>query len=305
MNKKLITAVMAAVLSITTINMAKANPAPATVAIIDTAFNNNIPSLKSNLVYEVCIIDWDSCANGKKFMEGPGAASMPQGQIGLNGFDHGTKMVSAAVQTNPNVKIVFIRVVGATSNGVRQITNGSTFDNALTWVLNNKDRFNIQAVAMSQSHHNVGPAGTNYCPPTPSTESIINQLSNVNIPVFLPGGNNRDSSRISWPACIPASIAVSASDNNGIAIYANYDTKLTDFYAQGTLTLITTNGQSFREAGSSVSTQVAASLYMMLKEKNQTYTLPQMIDLLKSKSVKLQNRRVIGLVLDKNVISRG
>lgn len=304
MNKKLITAIMASVLSITAINMAKAAPAPATVAIIDTAYNS-LPQYKNNIVYEVCIIDWNSCSNGKNFMEGPGAASMPQGQIGLNGFDHGTKMVSASVQTNPNIKIVFIRVVGATADGSRQITNGSTFDNALNWVLKNKERFNIQAVAMSQSHHNVGPAGTNYCPSTPSTESAINALATVNVPVFLPSGNNRDTARISWPACIPTSIAISASDGGGVALYTNYDTKLTDFYAQGTLSLVTTNGQTFKEAGSSVSTQVAAAIYMILEESNPTFTMPQMIDLLKAKSVKLQSRKVTGLVLDKSVISRG
>jgi len=77
MNKKLITAVMAAVLSITTINMAKANPAPATVAILDTALNTKLPVFKDKIIQEVCILEWNSCANGSNFMEGPGAAYIP------------------------------------------------------------------------------------------------------------------------------------------------------------------------------------------------------------------------------------
>jgi len=95
MNKKLITAVLAAVLTITTTHTVVANTQPATVAILDTALNASLPVFKDKVVQEVCILDWPSCANGKSFMEGPGAASMPISQMLRNGLKHGTKITHA------------------------------------------------------------------------------------------------------------------------------------------------------------------------------------------------------------------
>jgi hypothetical protein len=88
-------------------------------------------------------------------MEGPGAASMPLNLITKNGFDHGTQMASAAISANPNMNIVFIRIVGQNINGDRQISGERTVYGALDWVYSNKDKFNIQAVAMSQGDSNL------------------------------------------------------------------------------------------------------------------------------------------------------
>jgi hypothetical protein len=294
MNKKLITAVMAAVLSITTINMAKANPAPATVAILDTALNTNLPVFKDKIIQEVCILEWNSCANGSNFMEGPGAASMPLDQMARNGF----KMTHASILTNPNIKIVFVRIVGATPTGSRQITNEPTFVNALNWVLKNKDKYNITAVAMSQGHGNFMP-GSNYCPSTPQTQSLISLLTNQGVPVFLPAGNNKDINRVFWPACIPDSIAVSATSvTDGPAVYTNYDKNLTDMFALGRLRVADVNGFLFNEDGTSVSTQVAASIYVGLKNKYPSYTTKQIFDLMKSKSYPVKSKTILGYIVN-------
>jgi hypothetical protein len=308
MNKKILSAIFAVLISITTINMAQANEAkPATLAILDTALDTSLPIFKDKIVQEVCILQWNSCPNGSNFMEGPGSATMPANFISKNGFEHGTKMTHAAILTNPNIKIVFVRIVGSTFNGDRQITNEITAVNAFNWVLNNKDKYNIQAVSMSQGHHNVG-WGPNYCPSTPATESAINNLVNAGIPVFLPAGNTKDLQRVSWPACIPAALAISATVyGDGPALYTNFDKNRTDYFAMGSMRLFNPGGSMNNEAGTSVSAQVAAALYMHLKVKNPTYTYPQMLSLLDSRSIQTTGKRAVakGKLLSAEVILRG
>ena len=303
MNKKLITAVLAAVLTITTTHTVVANTQPATVAILDTALNASLPVFKDKVVQEVCILDWPSCANGKSFMEGPGAASMPISQMLRNGFNHGTKMAHASVLTNPNVKIVFIRIVGATVNGDRQTTNESTFVNALTWVLNNKDKYNITAVAMSQGHGNYLRVA-DYCPNTPATRGLISSLNQSGVPVFLPAGNARDLTRVFWPSCFTEAVTVSASSvTGGPAIYTNYDKNITDMFALGRLRVSDANGMLFNEDGTSISVQVAAAVYYGLKQKNPTLTSSQIIDLMKTKGNKLTSKTISAIVVDKELLN--
>ncbi len=289
MNKKLLTAILAITLTIPTV-VAKAEPTkPPTVAVLDTALDTSIPLFQGRIVQEVCVMDWPSCANKQKFMEGPGAASMPLNQMKKNGFDHGTQMVYSLIKSNPNVNVVFVRIVGATANGTRQITNETTFVNALDWVYKNKDKYNIQAVSMSQGHHNL-PRIKAYCPTTPSTQGRIKNLVSVGIPVFLPAGNNRDYARIDWPACIDESISVgSTTDYEEIPLWSNVDTNKTDFYALGVMDVMKPGSVQATAIGTSVSTQVAAGYWMALKVAKPTYTYQQLYDTFKNTSVKVFN----------------
>lgn len=297
MKNKMITALVAFTL-LAPITMAKAQePKPATLAIIDTSLNTSLPIFKDKIAYEVCILDWPTCPNGTPYQEGPGSASMPAKFFMQEGFSHGTQMASTAIQTNPNLKIVFIRVVGNTVNGSRQIINENTFVNALTWVAYNKDRLNIQAVAMSQSHHSLWP-GTNYCPNTPLTVKAIDTLTSSNVPVFLPAGNMRDLNRVSWPSCIPSAITISASAyGDGPAIYTNYDAKLTDFFARGDLKVFNPDGTQVTALGTSVANQVAASLYMSVKSKYPSYSYTEILSLMSNRSTNLVSRKIKGKIL--------
>ena len=49
---------------------------PQTLAIIDTGIDSAIPSIKNNIVYEVCFAGYKSCPNNAVAMEGPGAATI-------------------------------------------------------------------------------------------------------------------------------------------------------------------------------------------------------------------------------------
>ena len=198
-------------------------------------------------------------------------------------------MVSIFTSNNKDVNVVFVRIIGATATGTRQIANESTFINALDWVYKNKDRFNIQAVSMSQSHHNLI-QGADYCPKTTATQNKIKDLVGVGIPVFLPAGNLRDYNRISWPACITESISVGAStDYDQIPIWSNIDVSKTDLYALGITSAMSPGTQLKDVVGTSVSAQVAAAQWLTVKKLKPTLSYQQIYDLLINTSKTIYN----------------
>jgi len=203
-------------------------------------------------------------------------------------------MASLAVATNPNVNIVFVRIIGANSKGLRQATGEATVYNALDWVIRNKDRFNIQAVSMSQGHSSLRNPDPNYCPSTPITESKINQLMTAGVPVFFPTGNARNYTKIDWPACIPSSIAIGATMPAGtVAIYSNYDPLLTDFFAQGTTRATTVGNTVINVAGTSASTVIAATQWATIKASKPHLTYSQIYDLISKTATPTYNSKVV------------
>lgn len=293
MNKKLITALVAlSLVVLTTANTtltAEAETLPPTVAVLDTALDTNVNTLQGKVAYEVCILEWNSCPNGKNFQEGPGSAYIPLKFFNKNGFEHGTQMTSVLTEANPEVKVVFVRIIGNTATGARQITNEITFVNALDWVIKNSARLNIQAVSMSQGHHNLR-GSADYCPNTPRTVEKIKTLSSMGIPVFLPSGNGRDYKRIDWPSCLDDSVSVgAATDYDEIPIWSNVDASKIDLYALGFGTAMVPTSLRVNVSGTSVAVQVAAAQWMALKKAKPALTYQQLLDRLKSTSTKIAN----------------
>jgi hypothetical protein len=302
MNKKIITALMALTLVLpTTANAAvknnisnKAAQAP-TIAILDTAIDMSQQKIKDRVIYEVCILEFPVCPNGTSKMEGPGAATMDPAKLMLSGFDHGTQMTSVAIQTNPNVNIVFIRIIANRADGSREYTSEASVYNALQWVIENQAKFNIQAVSMSQGHHVLGAAGTDYCPKTLMTQSKIQTLNSLGLGVFFPAGNARDYVRIDWPACIPESIAMGATmPTNEVAIYTNHDSALTDFFALGTLSSTGVNGAKVNIAGTSASVQAGAVAWATVKSAKPNLSYDQIYALLAKTSISTKNSKITG-----------
>ena len=302
MNKKILTALAAIILlvpataqaaSLKNKSLQNNNLAQPTIAILDTAIDTSLPIFKNRIVFEACVTQWSSCPNGLKEMEGTNSATMRSDWISKNGFDHGTQMAALAVATNPNINIVFVRIIGANSIGLRQAAGEATVYNSLDWVLRNKDRFNIQAVSLSQSHHVLGPAGTDYCPKTPITESKIKALLDLNIPVFVSAGNVSDVKRIDWPACIPSAVAIGATmPHKEIAFYSNSDINLIDFYALGTTQATTVGGKTINVAGTSASTVIAATQWATIKSTKPNLTYQQMYDLVSRTSLPTKNSKI-------------
>jgi len=302
MNKKIITALVALTLVLpTTANAVvknnisnKAAQSP-TIAILDTAIDMSQQNIKDHVVYEVCLVQFSVCPNGLPKMEGPGSATMLPSQLMIGGFDHGTQMASVAIQTNPDVKIVFIRIIGNRADGSREYTDESSVYNALQWVIDNQAKFNIQAVSMSQGHHVLGAAGTDYCPKTPITQSKIKSLNAMGVGVFFPAGNVRDYVRIDWPACLPESIAMGATmPTKEIAIYTNHDSKLTDFFALGTLQTTGVNGVKVNVAGTSASVQGGAVAWATIKSVKSNLTYQQVYDLISKTAIPTKNSKIQG-----------
>lgn len=300
MNKKILVAIIAALLTIPTnsyaaksIKLQNSTQGAPALAILDTALDTSLPHIKSKLIYEVCILEWTTCPNGSDYMEGTNSSLLPASSIVKSGFDHGTQMASAAIQANPNMNIVFVRIIGQNINGDRQIAGEASVYKALDWVLRNKDRFNIQAVSMSQGNGNVL-SGTDYCPKTPITEGKIKALADLGVPVFAASGNNRTYTKIDWPSCIPSAIAVGAGTKNGIELYSNYDSALIDFHANSRATVLTAGNRTVNATGTSISTQVAAATWISVKSKKTNLTYSQIYDLLKTTSTSIKGRQGSG-----------
>ena len=292
MKNKLITAVLTlSLLSPVAISQASGADAPV-LAILDTAIDTSLPSLQGKIVGEVCILEWALCPNGTNFQEGPGSASMPADLITKNGFDHGTFMASTAVQYNSDIKILFIKIIGNTSTGLRKPTGESTISAALAWVRENATKYNVKAVSLSQGSSGLlGKAGTQYCPTFPRTVSVIQELSSMSIPVFSAAGNARDYSRIDWPSCIPETVAVGAVDQIGeIASYSNNDSLLLDFFALGNMPAVGPGNISKNIAGTSSATQVAAATYLKLMTSS-GQSGNQLIDSMKANAVNTIGRQ--------------
>ena len=261
---------------------AKAEPLPNSLVLIDTGFDTSLEQIRSATIFESCIMDWSMCPNSATFQEGPGAATINSSLISAPGISHGTQMASIAISTNPEQKIILLRLVAYNSRGQRMPVYESSLIQAFKWIANKRVEFNIGAVAMAQGHHSFE-AVKNYCPKSPKLEKLIIDLKVNDVPVFLPAGNAGDKVRIDWPACIPAAIAIGAIDANGqIARYSNYDRVLNDFYVLGTSPALLPGGGATTATGTSVSTVVAASYWLKVKELKPEMKLADISQLFRS-----------------------
>lgn len=255
------------------------------LAILDTALDSSLPIFKDKIIYEVCILEFDVCPNGTGFQEGSGSAGMPVQHMSKNGFDHGTMMASAAIKENPNMKIVFVRIIphNPNVNWVRKPVSNYMVGKALEWVYANKDKFNIQAVAMSQGMNPIDLKKRDMCGLNKDirTEMAVSSLYDAGIPSFFAVGNRRDYVRIDWPSCIPQAMAIGATDSIGeIASYSNFQTNMIDFYAPGFGTLTMPGGKESYQVGTSISAQIAASQYLVVKSTKPDLTMKQIYDLI-------------------------
>lgn len=297
MNKKIITALIALTLIVpatsNAVNLSNKTLVP-TVAILDTALDSSLPIFNGRIAYEVCILEWNSCPNGKSFMEGPGSTNLPSSIITKNGFGHGTQMSSIFVANSTDVNIVFVRIIGNTASGERQIANEVTITRALDWVYKNKDLLNIQAVTMAQGHHNLGYA-TNYCPNTPATQLQLKAFVSAGLPVFFAAGNAGDLKRIDWPSCIDDSISVGAATaQDELAIYSNYDENKIDFIALGnTVSSSPVTGKQVSVRGTSASTQIAAANWLAIKKVRPGISYQDLYTLMRNSAIQAKSTSAI------------
>lgn len=250
--KKLIIGIIAVALSFT-VSTAKAEDQKV-IAILDSAVDSTkIP----NVIYEVCITR-KSCA-GKDFAEGKGSANMePIGWLNVD-MNHGHNITQAAVNANPNIKIVFIRIadlnIYPTFTAIH--SDGSSLDRAMDWLAKNASNYSIDAVSISQARSNFK-KGT--CPLDQSFESSVQMLNQSNIPTFVATGNNGLWDFISFPACAKGVYPVVASRPTGeIAKYSNRNAQA-KLVARGDTIVNTYANTQVSIYGTSVATPMAVSM---------------------------------------------
>lgn len=273
-----------------------------TLVIADTAVDSSLSEFSGNIVQEVCILDYFACPNGSDFMEGKGSAYLPKELIQFNGFNHGTQMVSAAVRTNPDLRVVFIRIISHSSNGTRLPASIDVIKRTLDWVQKNKITYNIQAVAISQGHHNLLSL-TNYCPQDGSFNLLIDDLYEREVPYFAPAGNKSDRSRIDWPACVSNVIAVGAlTPQKEVASYTNIDKERIDYYEIGRMKVLDANNQDITTQGTSISAQVAAAKWIRLKSLYPTMTISESLTRLRLEGVYDYKKETSSKIAESSVI---
>lgn len=279
MKRKATILLFIAALSASFVAPAQGNTPQKTLVIIDTGFDTSLPVIKDAVIYEVCILSWSLCPNGRTFQEGPGSATLPVSGISTGNMSHGTQMASIAMNTNPGQKIVLIRLVAFNARGERLLVYESTVIQVFKWIASKREELNIGAVAMAQGHHPTL-AVKNYCPKVKELDKILLDLKVKNVPVFFPAGNSGNKSRIDWPACIPPSMAIGAINTKGeIADYSNYDRHLVDFYVIGTAPALLPGGAETTATGTSVSTLIAASYWLNVANQKPELTAPAIAQL--------------------------
>ncbi|MGO9469353.1 MAG: S8 family peptidase [Isosphaeraceae bacterium] len=178
-----------------------------TVAVIDTGVDYNNPALGGGFGpgYKV-IAGYDFADNSSN----PMATSSQHGTgtAGLIGSDDPNDLGVA-----PGVNIVALRVTDNTNTG-----SLTSVANALQWVINNHQQYNITAVNMSLSD------GGNYAQNWFATDggegeqitNLIGQLAAMNIPVVAAAGNNFNGQQgMGFAAVVSDTISVTATDLSG------------------------------------------------------------------------------------------
>ena len=300
MKKSIIAVIGIALLLVITGTSAKGNT-KLTIAVIDTGIDATHSHLSGRVVHEVCILDFNVCPNNKNFMEGLGAATLDPAKASKNGFYHGTQMASVITQSNSNVNLVVIRIIPMTPNGSRASTSLNTVQKALEWVNNNHQKYNIVAVNLSQSYKSVGS-----CTKNAGIENAINSLASKNIPSFFPTGNDRNYSKVDFPACVSSSIAVGALDpaygeTMSPALYSNNGPEA-DFFALGTMFSASPNNKTANTVGTSVASAFMAAKWVAVKELNPSLSMSQIYDRIKSQSITFESKHS-GRVLVVDVVN--
>ena len=181
-----------------------------TLVIIDSGINTNLDWAKAAIIEEACFIEYGKCPNGQASMVGPGAAHLDPALVKDKKLSHGTQMASVAVATNPNVKIVVVRIVGMSAKGFANSYTTRGLATAMDWVVANSQRLNVGAVSISLGRAYAEAS----CPiaAEPRLQSQIVSLASMNVATVVAAGNNSNQTKVNYPACIPEAIAVGATD---------------------------------------------------------------------------------------------
>lgn len=241
---------------------------PGTIVVIDQPVNTSL--FKENIVTEACFVKLIPCPNKKMSMEGQGAATLPP-TANVGSASHGTQMVSVILSVNPSAKIIPIAIYGLSDKGNPGIASLEEINSALNWVIENRVKYNITVVSISQGK--VLPT----CNVPAGMAEQVATLKSFNVPVIAATGNDSNRSAVNGPACIDDVVSVGATDNPDpgtkklaydktakpyIARYSNGWSK-TDFYLNGRWYVKNADGTTKFTVGTSTATASLAGLWSL------------------------------------------
>jgi hypothetical protein len=176
-------------------------------------------------------------------------------------------MVKAALVNNPNIKIVFIRVYNVSSLGNSSTPyDGSTIIKALDWINNNASKYSIDAISVSLSGINTATKSLHIGCTDPAIlnpfQNQVAMLNSKNVPTFVATGNNRLTTIVGFPACVPGVIGVGALGNETQLEKATNSGPGLDMVARSTVRITKYNGSPTNTSGTSAASVVSAASYV-------------------------------------------
>jgi hypothetical protein len=232
------------------------------IAVIDSGTNTEL--FKDNILYEVCIVSEFTCPNGKKFMEGEGAANIPVSNDKV--LSHGTQMLSIITQVNPKAKVILIRIVGIDPKEKPADYYTEDIDKALIWITKNQKKYNISVVSLSQGNT------FKTCDVSNTFKKQVSLLKKVNVPVIAAAGNDGNKKPVWTPACWKEVVSVGTLYPNGEAKpYSNAVGKV-DFYLLDEYNVTTLDRSIKKTIGTSNSTAALSSFWLIYKQETYSKT---------------------------------
>lgn len=269
--KKLVITVFAVCSVLSLATPVAATQTPKSLVIIDTGISSQVSSLKASLIDEACFIEFGKCPNGLNNMFGLGAATIDPAMVKDRTLSHGTQMTSVALQIDPALKVVMIRVVGVSAKGFANTYRTGVITKALEWVNQNASRLNVGAVSIS-----LGRAySQSQCPIESDLQQQVIDLASKDIPVIAAAGNGSSRVKIDYPACIPQVIAIGATDSRyssrgttgwiyPVMAISNSSADL-DYFTLGRFETTNIFGEKSVQLGTSVSTVAFAAQLIKLQ----------------------------------------
>jgi len=244
------------------------------IAVIDSGTSTEL--FKDNVVHEVCIVSEFTCPNGKKFMEGEGAAKIPVSNSKI--LNHGTRMLSIITQVNPKAKVILIRIVGIDPKGKPADYYTEDIDNALVWITKNQKKYNISVVSLSQGNT------FKTCEVSNTFKKQVSLLKKVNVPVIAAAGNDGNTKQVFTPACWKEVVSVGAVTSGGtIQTYSNAKGEV-DIYIPDNYTSRMLDNSIKTSVGTSNSTAALSAWWSLNKRNSFKETYDYLLSLTKPAS---------------------